>query len=62
VSCVANDVKCHVSSDMAVIELNGPISLFKKHTDLVRLRAQACDLRPLAFVFVSGTALAPTES
>jgi hypothetical protein len=29
VSCAANGVKCHVSCDMAVMELKGPVRLFK---------------------------------
>ncbi len=30
VSCAANSVKCHVSYDMAAMELNGRVRLFKK--------------------------------
>jgi hypothetical protein len=41
--CAANGVKCHVSCDMAVAELKGLIRLLKKHMNLLRLRARACD-------------------
>jgi hypothetical protein len=30
----AASVKCHVSYDMAAIELKDPVGLFKKHTNL----------------------------
>jgi hypothetical protein len=37
--------RCQVScvSDMAVMELKARIGIFKKHTNLSRLRAKACD-------------------
>jgi hypothetical protein len=60
---VARGVKCHVSRDMAGHETTGAIALFKKKkANLFRLRAEVCDLHSLAFVVVSGTAVAPAES
>jgi hypothetical protein len=62
-SPVAHGVKCHVSHGMAGHETTGAIAFFKKKkANLFRLRAEVCDLHSLAFVVVSGTAVAPTES
>jgi hypothetical protein len=62
VSCATNGVKCHVSCDMAVMELRGHVRLSKNTSIWPRCHAQGCDLLPLALVVVSGTAVAPTES
>jgi hypothetical protein len=48
---------------MAGHEITGAIAFFKKKKENVfGLRAEVCDLHSLAFVVVSGTAVAPTES
>jgi len=47
-----SSVTCHVT--LAVIALEGTVVFSKTHGSL--------RLRPLAFVFVSGTEVAPTES
>ena len=58
-SPVPRGVKCHVTW----LVMNKAIAFFKKmKANLFRLRAEVCDLHSLAFVVVSGTAVAPTES
>jgi hypothetical protein len=45
------------------MEMQRTIGFFnKKESILSRLRAEACDSRWFVFLFVSGTAVAPTES
>src|SRR6266576_3359655 len=62
-SPVAHGVKCHVSCDMARYGNAVGHRLFQQEGNILfRLRAEACDLHSLAFVVVSGTAVAPTES
>src|SRR6266853_1523008 len=63
-SPVAHGVKCHVSCDMARYGNAAGHRFFFQNEDnnLFRLRAEACDLHSLAFIVVSGTAVAPTES
>ena len=62
-SPVAHGVKCHVSCDMARYgNAVGPRLFQQEENILFRLRAEACDLRWLVFVFVSGTVVAPIES
>ena len=58
-SPAAHGVKCHVSCDMARRKAGAMGFFKKKKANLLRLRGEACDLRWLVFVFVSGTVVAP---
>ncbi len=61
-SPAAHGVKCHVSCDMARRGAGAMGFFKKKRANLFRLRGEACDLRWLVFVLVSGTVVAPIEA